>query len=240
MRKREEPGQVIAIIPAAGSGKRIGTDIPKQFLSIGSKPLVVFTLEAFEQAALIDAVILVVPESEISFCEENIVRAHGLKKVIAIVSGGKRRQDSVRKGLEATRGRYPIVVIHDGARPFVEPELIDNVVEKAKKYRAVIAGVPARDTIKLVDSSGIIEKTLHRQTIWLAQTPQAFYYEDIARAHQKALDGNWGELTDDAAFVERIGIPVKVVMGSDKNIKVTTPADLELARFFIDNFRQAH
>ncbi len=231
MAGNRQAGQVVAIIPAAGVGKRMGMPRPKQFLTIGNRPILAITLEAFERASLIDAVVLVVPESEIEYCEENVVKAYDLKKVSSIVRGGERRQDSVRLGLEATQGCYSMVVVHDGVRPFVASELIDKVVMSLREFRAVIAAVPARDTIKEVDGEGRILRTPERKNIWLAQTPQAFYYEDLMLAHNKAASEQWGELTDDAAFVEKLGIPVHVVMGSERNIKVTTPSDLELANF---------
>ena len=150
-----------------------------------------------------------------------------------IVPGGKRRQDSVRLGLEATEGKYDLVLIHDGVRPLIEKGLIERVIEEAMVNRAVITALRAKETVKEVNNIRQVVKTFDRERVWMVQTPQAFRYQDILKAHQKALEEEWEEATDDALLIERSGITVKVVEGSEKNIKVTTPHDLELARFLL-------
>jgi len=154
-------------------------------------------------------------------------------KVKKIVPGGKWRQDSVRFGLEATEGKYDLVLIHDGVRPLIKKRLIERVIKEAMTNRAVITALPAKETVKEVNELRDVVKTYDRERVWMVQTPQAFRYQDILKAHQKALEEGWEEATDDALLVEKSGITVKVVEGSEKNIKVTTPDDLELARLLL-------
>jgi 2-C-methyl-D-erythritol 4-phosphate cytidylyltransferase len=175
----------------------------------------------------------VVPQDDVEYCKKEIVERFGLTKVEKIVPGGKRRQDSVRLGLEATEGKYDLVLIHDGVRPLIEKALIEKVIKEAMVNRAVITALPAKETVKEVNDLRNVVKTYDRERVWMVQTPQAFRYQDILKAHQKALEEGWEEATDDALLVEKSGITVKVVEGSEKNIKVTTPHDLELARFWL-------
>jgi len=223
----------IAIIPAAGWGIRMGGDRPKQFLFLDDRPILAVTLSHFQECPAVDAIIIVTPEEEIEYCRKKIVEPYNLDKVIKIVKGGQRRQDSVRLGIEATGGKYELVLIHDGARPLIDSELIHRVLRAARHYRAVITALPAKETVKAVDKGGVVLKTYPRKEMWLVQTPQVFRYEDIHEAHQKALQENWEELTDDALLIERMGIPVHVVEGSEMNIKITTAYDLKLARFLL-------
>ncbi len=233
MQKISSDNKTVAIIPAAGLGLRMGADVPKQFLGIDDTPIMVITLRAFQESDFVNGIILVVPARSVDLCRDKIVEKYSLSKVIKIVPGGKRRQDSVRHGLEATEGRYDMVVIHDAVRPLVSPMLIDTVIKEAKVSRAVVTGLPSKDTVKEVNDSGYVVRTHDRKHVWLIQTPQAFYYRDLIMAHQRAIEDNWEESTDDAALMEKIGIPVKVVTGAEDNIKVTTPHDLNLARFFM-------
>ena len=223
-----------AIIPAAGKGKRMGAERPKQFLELKDKPILAFTLEAFEKAESISAVILVVPPSDVDFCLEKVVRQYNLGKVIVVLAGGDRRQDSVRIGLEATGGRYDLIAVHDGVRPFVRPDFIDSMVYAAADKRAVIAGIPASDTLKEVDEGGRIISTLDRKRVWLAQTPQVFHFSILYEAHKKAVERGWRDATDDAILVEKMGERVYVREASPLNIKVTTPHDLDLARAILE------
>ena len=227
-----EPFKTVAIIPAAGSGIRMESKRAKQFLSLDGKPILALTLEPFQESS-VDAVVLVVPQDDVAYCREEIVERFGLTKVEKIVPGGKRRQDSVRLGLEATEGKYDFVLIHDGVRPLIEKEIIERVIEETRVNRAVITALPARETVKEVNDLRHVVKTYDRKRVWMVQTPQAFRYQDILGAHQKALKEGWEEATDDALLVEKSGITVKVVEGSEKNIKVTTPHDLELARILL-------
>ena len=228
-----ESVKTVAIIPAAGSGIRMETKRAKQFLSLEGKPILALALEPFQECTGVAAVILVVPQDDVEYCQKEIVERFGLTKVKKIVPGGKRRQDSVRLGLEATEGKYDLVLIHDGVRPLIEKEVIERVIEEAMTHRAVITALPAKETVKKVNDLRHVVKTYERERVWMVQTPQAFRYTDILRAHHKALEEGWEEATDDALLVEKSGVTVKVVEGSEKNIKVTTPHDLELAQFLL-------
>jgi 2-C-methyl-D-erythritol 4-phosphate cytidylyltransferase len=220
-----------AIIPAAGAGLRFGGNRAKQFLELDGKPILAVTLEKFQHCPAIDGIILVVPEDRTAYCGEAIVEKYRLTKVVKIVPGGERRQDSVRYGIQASDDRFGLILIHDGVRPLVRTQLIERVVEAAKRHRAVITALPAKETVKAVAPDGLVTKTFDRSRVWLVQTPQAFRYEDIRAAHEKALAEGWDHITDDALLMERVGIPVKVIKGTEDNIKVTTPHDLELATF---------
>jgi 2-C-methyl-D-erythritol 4-phosphate cytidylyltransferase len=222
-----------AIITAAGAGIRMGGDQAKQFMDLGGRPLLAVTLERFERSPAIEGIVLVVPSGKVDDCRDRIVRKYGLAKVVKVVAGGKRRQDSVRLGLEATEGQYPFVLIHDGVRPLVSPELISRVAKAMNRYRAVIPALAARETIKEANAAGLVVKTHDRTALWLVQTPQAFRYEDILEAHRRTLEEKWEEVTDDALLMERMGVPVNIIEGSEENIKITTPRDLELARFLV-------
>ena len=226
-----------AVITAAGAGIRMGGDQAKQFMELGGRPLLAVTVERFELSPDIDGIVLVVPPDKVDYCRGEIVERYDLAKVKKVVAGGKRRQDSVRLGLEATEGHFPLVLIHDGVRPLVPPDLISRIVRAANQYRAVIPALAARETIKEADEAGLVVKTHDRRTLWLVQTPQAFRYEDILEAHRLAFEQNWEEITDDALLIERTGVPVKIIEGSEENIKITTPQDLELARFLLGKMR---
>jgi len=226
-----------AVITAAGAGIRMGGDQAKQFMELGGRPLLAVTVERFELSPDIDGIVLVVPPDKVDYCRGEIVKKYDLIKVTKVVAGGERRQDSVRLGLEATEGHFPLVLIHDGVRPLVPPDLISRIVRAANQYRAVIPALAARETIKEADEAGLVVKTHDRRTLWLVQTPQAFRYEDILEAHRLALEQNWEEITDDALLIERTGVPVKIIEGSEENIKITTRQDLELARFLIRQVR---
>ncbi len=226
--------KTVAVIPCAGSGVRMGAARAKQFLEIQERPILALTLEKFQACRLIDSITLVVPMAEIDFCKKEIVEKYGFDKVDKVILGGERRQDSVRLGLEASNGDYELAVIHDGVRPFIDAALIERVLKAAKDHRAVIIALPAKDTVKRVDQAGFVIETHERKNIWLVQTPQVFRYRDIMTAHEKAISEGWADVTDDASLIERLGIPVKVIQGSEYNIKITTPHDMELGRIFID------
>ena len=227
------PRGAVAVIPAAGAGVRMGSGRAKQFLELDGRPLLAITLERFQAAESVESIILVVPAGEIDFCRREVVARFNLDKVEKVVAGGERRQDSVRWGIEATEGRFDLILIHDGVRPLVQSDLIERVIEAGRKHGAAIAALPSKDTVKEVDSEGIVMRTYDRHRVWLVQTPQVFRHEDIRAAHQKAVQEGWAGLTDDALLAERIGIPVAVVEGSEDNIKITTPFDLELAAFLL-------
>lgn len=217
-----------AIILAAGQGKRMGSKVPKQFLELDGKPLLYYSLKAFEQSDLISEIILVTGEDAVPFCWR-MVEKYGFQKVKYVVPGGKERYDSVYEGLKTCES-CDIVFIHDGARPFLDGDMIARTMEAAEAYGACVAAVPSKDTIKLADADQMVVKTLDRNTLWNVQTPQVFQYDLICRAHREIRKGSMEGVTDDAMIVENLGLcPVKLVMGSYDNIKVTTPEDLVIA-----------
>jgi len=216
---------VVAVVPAAGLGTRMGGNTPKQYLSLGGLPLLVYSLRVFQHLESIREIILSVPESDLEYCRWGIVKPFGLEKVTQVVAGGKRRQDSVRNGLAAISNPPDGVLVHDGVRPFIDPKVVRNVIHCAGQTGAAVVAMPIHDTVKRVDLSGIIQETLKREELWQIQTPQVFRYDWLVEAHQQAQQYQW-EVTDDAALIERMGYPVSVVEGSCFNIKVTKPDDL--------------
>jgi len=225
--------KVIALIPAAGMGKRMGAGINKQYLLLDGMPIVARTIAVFERHPLVDDIYLIIPEEEIPFCREEVVERYGFAKVRAIVPGGKERQHSVLNGLRAIAGADDddVVLIHDGVRPFVPAAVLTHAVEVAASGDGALVVVPAKDTIKVV-ADGIVRETPPRENLWLAQTPQAFRFGMILAAHEIAeAEGYLG--TDDAMLVERLGRQVRIVVGDYRNIKITTPEDLILAEAFL-------
>ena len=227
------PNQVIAIIPAAGIGGRMRSDQAKQFIDLCGKPILAVTLNHFQKCSLVDKIVVVVSEDDVDYCNREIVDRYQQSKVCMVVAGGKRRQDSVRKGLESVGDLCKWVLIHDGVRPLVTTGLIEKVIRAAKKFRAVITGLPVKETVKELDDQGMVSQSVHRSHLWLIQTPQIFQFEDINLAHQKAIQDGWEEATDDAFLIEKMGIPVKIIKGEENNIKITTPRDLDIARFLM-------
>lgn len=230
--------KTFAVITAAGTGVRMGAGTAKQFMDLEGKPLLAVTLENFERCARVERVVLVVPPDSVHYCEREIVDRFHLGKVGTVVAGGRRRQDSVRFGLEAVREPCELVLIHDGVRPFVPPEFISRIITAASGNRAVVPGLPVKETMKKVGVEGRVLETADRKHFRLVQTPQAFRYVDILAAHRRALEENWEESTDDALLLERMGVPVTVVEGLEENIKITTPHDLALARFMLSRKEQ--
>lgn len=216
-----------AVIVAAGRGTRMGTKESKQYLPINGKPILVYTLEAFEKAVEVSAVVLVVGQEDIVHCQSYIEK-YGLTKISAIVAGGTSRQGSVYEGLQHLYTEW--VIIHDGVRPFVSTESMIDCWKAAEQYGAAVIAVRVKDTIKIANEAGIVQSTLDRNSLWAIQTPQAFRRSHLVAAHMKAtMDGYQG--TDDASLMERYGIPVRIVEGDYGNIKITTPDDLQWAEF---------
>ncbi len=222
----------IALIPAAGMGKRMGAGMNKQYLQVGGMPILARTVAVFEQADFVDAIYIISPEDEILYCQREVVAAHGFTKVKAVVAGGAERQHSVLNGLRAAAADDDdLVLIHDGVRPFVPLHVLQRALDVARTTDGALVAVPAKDTIKVVEN-GIIRATPPRETLWLAQTPQAFRYGIIRAAHEIAeAEGFLG--TDDASLVERLGKEIHIVLGDYRNIKITTPEDLVLAEAFL-------
>ncbi|MFC1884593.1 2-C-methyl-D-erythritol 4-phosphate cytidylyltransferase [Thermodesulfobacteriota bacterium] len=224
---------VAAIMPAAGSGVRMGGALSKQFLDLGGKPILAVTLDTFENCPAVQEIFPVVPPKDVEFCRKEIIEPFGYNKVRKVVPGGRTRQESVRLGLEATEGGFDYILIHDGVRPFVSIELIEKSIQMAEKYGAAISALPAKETLKEINELGEVVMTIDRNNIWLVQTPQVFKYEDIVRAHRRAVEENFLDSTDDSLLVERLGVKVSVIEGSEDNIKITSPQDLELAGFIL-------
>lgn len=220
-----------AIIVAAGSGTRFGGETPKQFIELLGKPLIVHTLERFEDCPAIDQTVLVVAADKVKDFSA-IAEKHKFKKLVKIVSGGKTRAESVLNGLLAVDPETArIIAVHDGARPLVSAEEINAVVEQARETGAACLVGKVTDTIKEV-SAGRIVRTIDRNKLRRAQTPQCFRYEILKRAFDGADLSE--AVTDECFLVEKIGLPIALVEGSPKNIKVTTPADLVLAAIFLE------
>lgn len=220
--------RTVALIPAAGLGLRMGGDVRKQFRQLGGVPLLVHSLRVFQASPVIDAVILAVPEADVEYCRKEIVEAHGFTKVSHVIAGGKERQDSVRHALAVVDETVELVVIHDAVRPCVTDTMVTQVVEAAAADGGAIIALPMRDTVKQVGVDRLIERTIDRKPLWLAQTPQAFRREWLQAAHRKAQAEDLAA-TDDAFLVEWMGHSVRVVEGSGDNIKVTRPEDLVIA-----------
>jgi len=225
----------IAIIAAAGTGSRMASDRPKQFLQLAGSPIIFHTLKPFEWCESIQEVIVVLPAEE-SAAFLALAGKQGLRKLARVVPGGSTRADSVKRGLLAIRpATAEIVAVHDGVRPFVTVEEIDNTIAAARRDGAAILATPVTDTIKLVtegQSDETIVKTLVRQNLRQALTPQCFRYELLRKAYEQA-DVNDLSLTDESALVERLGHKVTIVEGSARNIKITTPRDLLIAEAFL-------
>ena len=230
--------QCSAIVLAAGSGKRMNSDTKKQYMLINDKPVLYYSLKAFQES-FVDEIVLVVSSDDISYCREEIVRKYGFTKVSKIVTGGKERYHSVAEGLKnVTSGGY--VFIHDGARPMLTQEILDRALVCVEEYNACVVGMPVKDTIKIADADKNIVETPNRSLVWMVQTPQVFEYQLIYEAYEELLlkeDRLLSQgisITDDAMVVEALtGKKVKLVEGSYENIKITTPEDISLAECFL-------
>ena len=219
---------ISAIILAGGRGKRMESNVSKQFICINDKPIIYYTLKRFIDCKLIDKVVLVLPKDEIEYCKSEILEKYSLN-VDCIVEGGSERQDSVYNGLKAVENT-DVVLIHDGARPFVSEKIIEEGINNAKKYGAAAPGVMPKDTIKVKDNSSFSIDTPDRSTLVAVQTPQVFNYDLILECHEKVK--NEGKIvTDDTMVAEMYGNKVYLYNGEYTNIKVTTPEDLVIAEY---------
>ncbi len=224
----------VAIVLAAGQGKRMGTTTAKQYLELAGYPVLYHSLKAFQDCEKIEEIILVTGTDEISYCREKIVEKYKLDKVKSIISGGKERYDSVWQGLQEMSEDMEYVFIHDGARPMLTQDIIQNGLQCVKEFGSAIAGVPSKDTVKLVDDDTFAKETPERKYVWNIQTPQIFAKELVYEAYQKMMDMPHEQVTDDAMVVETyLWKKVKIYEASYKNIKITTPEDLEIAELFI-------
>ena len=229
---RENLMKNVAIVLAAGQGKRMNSKVQKQFLLIKEKPVLYYTLNAFETSSLISEIVLVTGKEEIEYCRQEIEEKYGFQKVCKIVAGGKERYHSVYHGIQAI-DEADYVFIHDGARPFVDGETIERVCDAVKEYQACVVGMPVKDTIKISDEEGFAAQTPDRRKVWQVQTPQTFEYHLIKEAYEKLIVEEPEGITDDAMVVETMtNHKVKLVEGSYRNIKITTPEDLDIATIF--------
>ena len=227
-----------AVVLAAGSGKRMGGSTKKQYLLMGGKPVLYYSLKAFEDS-FVDEIVLVTGAEDIAYCQQEIVEKYGFTKVSRVTEGGKERYHSVACGLAALSA-CDYIFIHDGARPFVPEEILERCLTYATAYGACVAGMPVKDTIKIADAKGMIQETPDRNLVWMVQTPQVFEASLIRPAYQKLLAEEEKllqqgiHITDDAMVVETLmQHPVKLTEGSYQNIKITTPEDMKIAESFL-------
>lgn len=227
-----------AIVLAAGQGRRMHSSVQKQYLLLHDKPVIYYSLKAF-QDSFVDEIILVTGSGEEEYCRNEIIDRYHLSKVKNIVTGGLERYHSVANGLKAV-DEEGYVFIHDGARPFLTQEILKRAYEAVKEYRACVVGMPAKDTIKIADESGFAKMTPNRESVWQIQTPQAFATEIAKAAYDRLLEKEEEiksvgiRITDDAMVVETLlQYPVKLIEGSYENIKITTPEDINIARYLI-------
>ncbi len=224
--------KVAAIVAAAGKGERLKSKVRKPFVILGKEPILVWALRVIESCAQIEEIVVVVNQADLAKARSAVNKAK-LKKVNKIIVGGKRRLDSVRNGLAEVSEDADYVIVHDGCRPFIDKKIVSSVIDEAAIFGAAIPCVAVKPTIKEVEKGDFVVATLNRQSLAEVQTPQAFKKEILTRAYEKALAEGM-DATDDAALVERLGIKVKVVEGSHKNIKITTPEDLKYAKMLTE------
>lgn len=235
--------RIAAILPAAGLGTRMGADKPKQFLELDGMPLIIFTLRRLAACRAITDFFISTRAEDVVFLEDIVGKA-GLGRPARVVHGGDTRQQSVSNALAQVDPATEVVLVHDAVRPFVTPEQIDRVIAEARARGAAILGIPAIDTVKevkrasLPEDVALINSTIPRERVVLAQTPQAFSYSLLRDAFRKAREDD-ATASDEAALVERFGHDVFVVLGSERNFKITRPADMDLARFYLDQERRA-
>ena len=223
-----------AIVLAAGQGRRMGTDLPKQFLPLCGKPVLWYSLNCFQNSGLTDRIVLVTGKEWIGYCEEEIVQKYGLSKVKTITEGGENRYDSVYNGLKACADTE-FVMIHDGARPFITDEILRRGLLGAEKTGACVIGMPSKDTVKIADQEGFIKETPQRSSVWIIQTPQVFRYSLIREAYRRIMESGTVNVTDDAMVVEQtLGTKIALAEGSYENLKVTTPDDLLKCRAIVE------
>lgn len=219
-----------AIVLSAGQGKRMGTSMQKQYIQLEGKPIIYYSLKVFEDSRIIDDIVLVVGEGQKGYVCEEILKKYQFSKVKSVVYGGKERYDSVWQGLSALTVKQGYVFIHDGARPFVDEDILNRAYDTVIRRRACAAGMPSKDTIKLVDEENFAVKTPERKYMWVVQTPQVFECTLITDAYSRLMREDFVRVTDDAMVIEQMmKVPVKLFEGSYENIKITTPEDLEVA-----------
>lgn len=223
--------KISAIVLAAGQGKRMNTTKAKQYLDLLGKPVLYYSLKVFQDSE-VDEIVLVVGNEDEAYCRREIVDKYGFSKVKTIVSGGEERYLSVYKGLMMAES-CDYILVHDGARPFINQDIVQRVIKGVREFSACIVAVPSKDTIKLVDQEGIVRNTPERKYVYNVQTPQAFSYKLLKEAYEKALKCKDLVITDDAMVVEAFTeSSIHIIEGSYQNIKITTPEDLIVAEAF--------
>jgi len=236
-------GRIAAIVPAAGLGTRMGAEMPKQFLELDGMPLIIFTLKRLAACPTITDFFVATRAEDVVSLQDKVARS-GLGRPARVVHGGDTRQQSVANALAQVDPSTEVVLVHDAVRPFVTREQIERVIGEARARGAAILGIPAIDTVKevkrasLPEDVALISATIPRERIVLAQTPQVFSYALLRDAFRKAQDDDVSA-SDEAAVVERFGHEVFVVLGSERNLKITRPSDMDLARFYLEQERQA-
>lgn len=229
-----EEKKCIAIVLAAGQGKRMGTKVQKQYLEILGYPVLYYSLRAFQDSSNIQEIILVTGIDEIESCQREFVERYGFTKVSHVIAGGKERYDSVYNGLQHVSDGMDYVFIHDGARPMVNEEIIQKGLISVMEHQATVAGVPSKDTVKIVDEETFAIDTPDRRTIWNVQTPQIFDVDLVKEAYEKMMKLPHEHVTDDAMVVETfMNHKVKIYESSYENIKITTQEDLKIATLFL-------
>ncbi len=224
------------VIAAAGKGSRMESETNKQFMLLNARPVLTYSLDFFENLAIVDEIIVVAGEREIDYCKKEIVKKNNYKKVAAVLPGGKERQDSVWTGLRYLGEDTDFVAVHDGARPLLSMTVLNRLLAEAEEWGAAIPGVVNKDTIKMVDRDGFVRQTLDRSAVFAIQTPQIFKYQELFSAYQQAYEGGFNG-TDDASLFENYIGRVKVVEGDYNNIKITTPGDLIIAERLLEAAR---
>lgn len=225
-----------AVVLAGGSGSRMNTKTAKQYLLINGKPLIYYALRQFEDSG-VEKIVLVVAKGQEDYCRKEIIERYGLKKICAIVSGGSERYLSVHAGLKALQG-VDYVLIHDGARPCVDQDILERTMQAVLQWQACVVGMPVKDTIKIVDEQQMAQRTPDRRMLWQVQTPQAFSYELIRGAYDAVISAGEQTVTDDAQVLElAYGKTCRLIEGSYRNIKITTPEDLDIAKIFLKNVK---
>lgn len=220
------------VIAAAGTATRMGSKINKQYLLLKSRPILAYSLDTFEEFDLVDEIVIVANPMEVEYCEKEIVKKYRYKKVSQVVPGGKERQDSVWMGLKQLQSDTDLVAVHDGARPLLSFQLLEDLLVEAEEWGAAIPGIVATDTLKLIDRDDFVRQTLDRSSVVSIQTPQIFKYQELLTAYNQAYEEGF-TATDDASLFETYIGRVKVVKGDHRNLKITTPQDLKIAEVLL-------
>lgn len=224
-----------ALIPAAGSGRRMGERVAKPFLRIGGREILAYTLDVFEACGVIDEVWVIVAPEHRALCQQTVVDHYGFHKVRGVIAGGATRQESVWQGLQQVGQGVEFVVVHDGVRPLVTEKLLQEALHQAVSHGAAIAAVPVKDTLKRVSATGEVEATMPREGLWRVQTPQAFRRRLLQEAFQHAWKQGF-TATDEAGLIEALGQGVRIVQGLESNVKITTPDDLLICESLLRPF----